>query len=109
MSPAASREEWGEGTFPYAYSTNEPVSLKIVEQPYTAKPMPLKITWTQETELWISKTILNETQLIDEASWEIKNNLYKQRLDRILYQFEQAEIRRLEKIQRFMKQIGAWN
>jgi len=96
------------GTLRYPYTT-EPVSLEIAEQPYTVKPMPLKITWTQETELWISKTILNETHLIDEVSWEIKNNLYRQRLDRILYQFEQAEIGRLEKIQRFMKQIGAWN
>lgn len=97
------------GTLRYPYTT-EPVVLKIVDTPYSPiNTKPIKVTWTQETELWISETIRDSARLIDEVAREIANDLYKQRIDRILYQSEQAEVRRLQKINRFMKQVGAWD
>ncbi len=93
-------EDMGVGTLPYPYTTNEPeVNLTISEYKYNPTPMNLKISWTQETELWISK------KLIDEASYEIKNALHRECFNRIIERAAEAEQRRLMKIAKFQQQM----
>ena len=84
-----------------------PVVLVIKDYPFTPVAKPLRIKWTS-VPVWINEDLLKEKDIVFEAGLELRNEIYKIQLNCLRTMFEIVEQRRLDKINLFMKQTGAW-
>ena len=80
-----------------------PITFKLKETKINKNTVPLKITWTKESEMDISKT-LSMSVCIDLASEILKSELYKEALQVVIRQWDEKENRYQEKVKLFMKQ-----